>query len=140
MAETDPKDAAPASPGGSPADLELVTGFTFEASHQLHRAPERSKCRRLHGHSWKVEIHVRGELDPETGWVIDFDDMKRACEPVYEALDHRHLNDIEGLENPTSEMVAIWVWERLGHLPGLTAVVVHETCTARCIYRGAGGR
>jgi len=121
----------------NPPQLELATNFTFEASHQLPHAPEHSKCRRLHGHSWKVEVHVRGPLQAETGWVIDFDDIQRACRPVYDALDHRHLNDIEGLENPTSEMVALWIWERLAaDIPELSAVVVHETCTARCTYRG----
>jgi 6-pyruvoyltetrahydropterin/6-carboxytetrahydropterin synthase len=120
--------------------LELATSFTFEASHQLPHAPEQSKCRRLHGHSWKVEVHVRGPLEEHSGWVVDFDQIKRACEPVYDALDHRHLNDIEGLENPTSEHVALWIWERLNpHIPGLSAIVVHETCTARCTYRGPGG-
>lgn len=118
-------------------DFELATSFTFEASHQLPHAPEHSKCRRLHGHSWKVEVHVRGPLEETTGWVIDFDDIKRACEPVYEALDHRHLNDVEGLDNPTSENVALWIWHRLApEIPALSAVVVHETCTARCTYRG----
>ncbi len=118
--------------------LELVTNFTFEASHRLPHAPEHSKCRRLHGHSWKVEVHVCGEVDPTTGWVIDYDDIQTACAPVHDALDHRHLNDVEGLANPTSEMIAIWIWQRLTAIPGLTAVVVHETCTARCVYRGAG--
>jgi 6-pyruvoyltetrahydropterin/6-carboxytetrahydropterin synthase len=117
--------------------LELATSFTFEASHQLPRAPQASKCRRLHGHSWKVEVHVAGELDAETGWVIDYDEIQAACGPVHEALDHRHLNDVEGLENPTSEMVALWIWERLAPaIPGLARIVVHETCTARCTYAG----
>jgi len=117
--------------------LELATNFTFEASHRLPHAPEHSKCRRLHGHSWKVEVQVRGPLEERTGWVIDFDDIKRACEPIYDALDHRHLNDIDGLDNPTSEHIALWIWERLApDIPGLSAVVIHETCTARCVYRG----
>jgi len=118
-------------------ELELATSFTFEASHQLPHAPQHSKCRRLHGHSWKVEIHVRGPLQQETGWVHDFDDIQRACAPLHDALDHRHLNDVEGLANPTSEMIALWIWERLqADVVGLSAIVVHETCTARCVYRG----
>lgn len=127
------------SPKDPPSTLELVTSFTFEASHQLPRAPEHSKCRRLHGHSWKAEVHVRGEVDPTTGWVIDYDDIQRACAPVHDALDHRHLNDVDGLDNPTSEMIAIWIWNHLTEIPGLAAIVVHETCTARCVYRGAAG-
>ena len=125
------------SPNDPAPHLELTTNFTFEASHQLPHAPEHSKCRRLHGHSWKVEVQVSGELQQPKGWVVDFDDIQRACEPIYDALDHRHLNDVEGLDNPTSENVAIWIWERLKpELPELCGVVVHETCTARCVYRG----
>lgn len=117
--------------------LELATSFGFEASHQLPHAPENSKCRRLHGHSWRVEVHVQGEVDPVTGWVVDFDEIAAACEPVRDTLDHRQLNDIEGLENPTSELIAIWIWERLApSVPGLSKIVVHETCTARCAYSG----
>lgn len=125
------------SPSDPDPRLELATTFTFEASHQLPNAPEHSKCRRLHGHSWKVEVHVAGAVDPTSGWVLDFDEIQRACGPVYDALDHRHLNDVEGLENPTSEMTAIWIWERLApSIPGLARIVVHETCTARCLYEG----
>ena len=128
------------SPTDPQPHLELVTSFGFEASHQLDKAPEHSKCRRLHGHSWKVEVQVAGPVDPETGWVVDYDDIQAACEPIYDALDHRHLNEVEGLSNPTSEMVAVWIWERLApELTGLKAVVVHETCTARCIYKGQRG-
>ncbi len=128
------------TPNPSPK-LELVTSFTFEAAHQLPYAPEQSKCRRLHGHSWKVEVHVSGPVDAETGWVIDYDDIQEACRPAYEALDHRHLNEVEGLENPTSEVIAMWIWDRLvDHIPGLSAIVLHETCTARCVYRGPEAR
>lgn len=123
--------------GPGPTYMELAVDFTFEASHVLPEAPPESKCARLHGHSWKVEVHVGGELDPERGWVVDFDRIKGACEPVWEALDHRHLNDLEGLHNPTSEMVAAWIWERLApEVPGLLRITVHETCTARCTYFG----
>ena len=129
--------SAQESRGARPARLELATTFTFEAAHQLHRAPEGSKCSRLHGHSWKVDVLVEGELDEEHGWVVDFDEIARAFEPVYDVLDHRHLNDIEGLETPTSELVAIWIWDRLANaLPQLSGITVHETCTARCTYRG----
>lgn len=120
-----------------PPSYELAREFSFEASHRLPRAPEESKCARLHGHSWRVEVRLEGELDAERGWVHDFDEIGRAFEPIHDALDHRHLNDIEGLDNPTSELVARWIWQRLApEVPGLSAVVVHETCTARCTYRG----
>lgn len=117
--------------------VELTCEFTIEASHQLHLAPEGSVCRRLHGHSWKIEVTVAGPVDPTTGWMIDYHDIEKAWTPLHDVLDHRHLNDVDDLDNPTSEMLAIWIWERLARsLPQLSAVIIHETCTARCAYRG----
>lgn len=121
--------------------VELATTFRIEASHQLPRAPETSVCRRLHGHSWKIDVRVGGTVDPESGWLIDYHEIEAAWQPLHEALDHRHFNDIEGLENPTSENLAIWIWLRLGPaLPQLFSVTVQETCTARCEYFGPHGR
>lgn len=119
--------------------MEIYKEFVFEAAHRLPHVPEGHKCRRLHGHSFRVEIHVRGEVDPVLGWVRDFADLKEAFEPLYRQLDHRHLNEIDGLENPTSENLAVWIWQRLApRLPGLSQVVIRETCTSGCIYRGPG--
>lgn len=121
--------------------VELTTTFGIEASHQLHLAPEGSVCRRLHGHSWKIEVSVAGPVDSAQGWLIDYHDIEAAWAPLHDALDHRHLNDVDGLDNPTSENVAIWVWEQLAdRLPELSCVTVYETCTARCTYFGPGGR
>jgi 6-pyruvoyltetrahydropterin/6-carboxytetrahydropterin synthase len=93
----------------------------------------------MHGHSFKVTVQVAGEVDERLGWVQDFADLSRAFAPVHEALDHRCLNDVAGLENPTSEVLARWIWQRLrAELPLLSAVVVQETCTSRCVYRGEG--
>jgi len=118
-------------------NVELRKTFQFEAAHLLPYLPESHKCRRLHGHSFRVEIAVAGECDPELGWLMDYADIKAAFHPLWEQLDHRHLNEIPGLANPTSEMIAAWIWERLSpHLPQLTEIVVAETCTARCCYRG----
>lgn len=115
----------------------LVKTFTFEAAHRLPNAPEGNKCGRLHGHSFVVEITIEGEVDPLTGWVLDFAELKAIAQPVVAALDHRYLNEIEGLENPTSEILARWLWERLQPgLPLLTCVTVRETCSAKCEYRG----
>ncbi|HEY7122409.1 MAG TPA: 6-carboxytetrahydropterin synthase QueD [Ktedonobacterales bacterium] len=120
--------------------MDIFKEFTFEAAHRLPNVPVGHKCRRLHGHSFRVEIHVRGEVDQETGWVMDFADLKRAFQPLYDQLDHNYLNEIEGLENPTSEVLARWVWQRLRpSLPGLSQVLVRETCTSGCIYRGEDG-
>lgn len=93
------------------------------------------KCARLHGHSFRVELHLRGEPDPALGWVMDFADLKSAFAPIHDALDHRYLNDVPGLENPTSEQLAEWIWQRLRpSLPLLREVVIHETCSAGARY------
>jgi len=117
--------------------IELVKDFRFEAAHWLPNVPEGHKCRRMHGHSFRGEIAVRGEVDPATGWLIDFADLKRAVDPLVAQLDHYLLNDIAGLENPTSEMLAVWLWDRLApHVPLLYRVTVEETCSSRCHYFG----
>lgn len=117
--------------------LELRKTFQFEAAHLLPLLPESHKCRRLHGHSFQVEVVVEGENDPRLGWVMDYADITAAFKPLWEQLDHNYLNEIAGLENPTSENVALWIWEHLKPaLPLLTEIVVAETCTARCVYRG----
>jgi 6-pyruvoyltetrahydropterin/6-carboxytetrahydropterin synthase len=111
--------------------------FQVEAAHRLPHVPPGHKCARLHGHSFRIEVHVDGDLDPVRGWVMDFADIKAAFQPLYDRLDHHYLNEIEGLENPTSERLAVWIWERLKPgLPGLARIVVHETCTSGCTYAG----
>ena len=117
---------------------EIYREFTFEAAHRLPNVPDNHKCGRLHGHSYRVEVHVSGPVGEDTGWVQDFGDLKAAFAPLDTLLDHNYLNDIEGLENPTSERLAAWIWERLKpELPLLSEVVVHETCTSGARYRGA---
>ncbi len=115
----------------------LVKSFGFESAHVLPQVPPGHKCGRLHGHSFRCEVEVTGEVDAKTGFVMDFADISAACRPLRETLDHRHLNAVAGLENPTSEVICKWIWDRLKpKLPGLSAVKLHETCTARCEYRG----
>jgi 6-pyruvoyltetrahydropterin/6-carboxytetrahydropterin synthase len=117
--------------------VEIFKEFTFEAAHRLPHVPDGHKCSRLHGHSYRVTVHVGGPVDSHLGWVRDFDDLTRAMRPVLDRLDHYYLNDIEGLDNPTSEVLARWIWDWLkASLPGLSQVVVRETCTAGCVYRG----
>lgn len=117
--------------------MEIFREFSFEAAHRLPHVAESHKCGRLHGHSYRVTVHVEGEVGPQTGWVMDFGDVKAVFEPVRGELDHYYLNEIPGLENPTSEVLARWIWDRLApNLPGLSAVTVGETCTSGCTYRG----
>lgn len=117
--------------------MEIFKEITFEAAHRLPSVPQGHKCGRLHGHSFTIEIHISGEVDSTSGWVMDFTQIKEAFTPLFEQLDHHYLNEIEGLENPTSENLARWIWQRLmPRLPSLCKLVVRETCTSGCIYQG----
>jgi 6-pyruvoyltetrahydropterin/6-carboxytetrahydropterin synthase len=116
---------------------EIFKEFTFEAAHRLPCVPEGHKCGRLHGHSFRVALHVAGPVEPESGWLMDFAELKDRFEPLYDRLDHHYLNEIEGLENPTSENIALWIWDHLKPIvPQLSQVVVQETCTSGAIYKG----
>jgi 6-pyruvoyltetrahydropterin/6-carboxytetrahydropterin synthase len=118
-------------------NVRLVHEFRFEAAHRLPRVPAGHKCQRLHGHSFKVELAVEGPVDPETGWFIDFDELYQAWKPLHDVLDHNYLNEVEGLENPTSEILSKWIWDRLRpQIPSLRRVTLFETCDARCEYEG----
>lgn len=117
--------------------MEIYKEFSFEAAHLLPNAPEGHKCGRLHGHSFRVELRLRGPVDAHMGWLRDFAEMKLAFKPLEDQLDHHFLNEIPGLENPTSENLARWIWKSLKpELPELCRVIVRETCTAGCIYDG----
>src|SRR5437870_640785 len=120
-----------------PHSVELVKDFRFEAAHFLPSVPEGHKCRRMHGHSFRGEVAVRGEVDPKTGWLVDFADLKRVVDPVVARVDHYLLNEIDGLLNPTSENVAAWFWAQLAPLVvNLHRITIEETCTSRIHYFG----
>ena len=117
--------------------MEIFKEFGIEAAHRLPNVPADHKCARMHGHSFRITIHVSGDVDPELGWVQDFADLGKAFAPIHERLDHRCLNDVPGLENPTSENLCAWIWRELKpSLPGLSRIVVRETCTSGCSYDG----
>ena len=117
--------------------MEIFKSFRFEAAHRLPNVPPGHKCEKLHGHSYRIEVHVRGSVGAETGWVIDFADIENAFRPIFEQLDHTVLNDIDELSNPTSENIAAWIWRKLRRsVPGLAKLVVHETDTSGCVYEG----
>ena len=118
-------------------NVRLVKEYRFEAAHRLPNVPEGHKCQRLHGHSFKIELAIFGPADEGTGWFIDFGEIDALWAPVYDVLDHRYLNEVPGLENPTSENLSRWLWQRLKpQLPALSQVTVYETCDARCEYAG----
>lgn len=117
--------------------MEIFKEFSIEAAHWLPSVPEDHKCRRMHGHSFRIKVCVDGPVDETLGWVMDFADLKAAFRTIEDQLDHRCLNDVDGLENPTSENLARWIWDRLKpSLPALSKVQVRETCTSGCVYRG----
>ncbi len=119
--------------------MEVFREFTFEAAHRLPNVPEGHKCARLHGHSYRVTVEVSGPVDESHGWVMDFAHIKCAFKPLEAKLDHYYLNDVPGLENPTSENLARWIWDELQPgLPLLSGITVRETCTSGCTYRGPG--
>ena len=116
---------------------ELSKTFRFDAAHRLPKVPAGHKCAAMHGHGYRVTVIVAGEVDPQAGWVMDFGKIKGAVEPLIKQLDHTTLNEIPGLENPTSEMLAKWFWNRIvPNLPELSAIVVAESETSCCTYRG----
>ena len=118
--------------------MDIFNRFSLEAARRLPNLPPEHPCSRVHGHSFQIEVHVCGPLDAQLGWVIDFADIQRAWQPIHASLDHRYLNEVEGLENPTSERLAQWIWQRLHPaLPGLAKIVVMETATSGCIYSDA---
>lgn len=116
--------------------MDIFREFTFEAAHRLPRVPDGHKCGRLHGHSYRVEVHVRGYVDPGSGMVMDFADIKDAFKPLADMLDHHYLNEVDGLENPTSENLAHWIWKHLESTLPLARIVVRETCTSGASYFG----
>ena len=121
--------------------MRLERSYRFEAAHFLPRVPPGHKCARMHGHSYHIEVAVEGEVDPERGWVMDFAEIDEHVAPLVRQLDHQVLNEIEGLSNPTSELLSRWFWGRLAPwMPGLVEVVVSETPTSRCVYRGEKDR
>ena len=117
--------------------VRLVHEFRFEAAHYLPKVPPGHKCQRLHGHSFKIELSVSGPVDDKTGWFIDFGELYAIWQPLHDVLDHNYLNEVPGLENPTSEVLSRWIWDKMKpKLPSLDQVTLFETCDARCEYRG----
>lgn len=117
--------------------MEIFKVFHIDAAHRLPHVPQGHKCAKLHGHSFRIKIHISGAVDPQLGWVIDFADIAKAFQPLHDQLDHKCLNDIEGLANPTSENLAKWLWRHLHPaLPQLSKIVVQESTESGCIYEG----
>jgi 6-pyruvoyltetrahydropterin/6-carboxytetrahydropterin synthase len=121
--------------------MDIFRAFTIEAAHRLPNVPVGHKCSRLHGHSFRIELHITGPVEAHSGWVMDFADVREAFQSTYDQLDHHYLNEVPGLENPTSENLARWIWQQMKpRLPLLAKIVVHETCTSGAVYDGGDWR
>ncbi len=117
--------------------MRIYKEFKFDAAHWLPNVGPNHKCSKMHGHTFAVEIHVEDEIDPQLGWVLDYNVLRTHVEPLIDQLDHAVMNDIEGLENPTSENLSLWLWNKIKPvLPQLVQVVVKENPTNVCIYAG----
>ena len=117
--------------------MNVFKTFTIEAARSLPNLPDGHPCKNIHGHSFKITITVTGNVDNKTGFVMDFGDIDETFNPLLSKLDHSYLNDIEGLENPSSENVCQWIWERLApSLPGLSQIDIKETDSTGCTYKG----
>ena len=117
--------------------MEIFKEFTFDSAHYLPNVPEGHKCKNMHGHTYRVRFYLEGPIDPHTGWVIDFGDIKAVWKPIEQMLDHNLLNDIPGLENPTAEIIAVWLWNKMkSQLPLLSKIELNETPTCGAIYQG----
>lgn len=118
--------------------MKITQAFHFEAAHRLPFVAETHRCRRLHGHSYRVELELQGLVDPQSGFVVDFFDIEAAFSPLLHELDHHYLNEIAGLENPTAEIIAIWIYARVRpKLPALAKVRVYETPDCWAEHDGA---
>ncbi len=112
--------------------------FTFDSAHFLPNVPQGHKCANMHGHTYALSVFVEGEPDTKTGWIIDYGDLKMHIKPVIDILDHHLLNDIPGLENPTSEILTIWLWNKLKPMiPELKRIELKETPSSGVIYEGS---
>lgn len=119
------------------SEMTIYKEFEFDAAHNLTQVPEGHKCSNLHGHTFKLIVFLRGNINPDRGWVVDYGDIKEAMEPLLEQLDHAVLNELPGIQNPTSENLCVWIWERLKPaIPQLFKIELKETKSSGCIYQG----
>lgn len=117
--------------------VTLTKSFDFHAAHALGTFPQGHRCRQMHGHTFRVDVVVSGDVDPRKGYLVDFGEIRKLTDPIQAKLDHTTLNDIPGLEVPTAEMIAKWVYDQLApNLPQLEAIRIHETPNNTAEYRG----
>lgn len=117
--------------------MQIFKQFSFDSAHFLPHVPEGHKCKEIHGHTYRLTVYVAGEPDEKLGWVMDFAVLKNVIEPLIKSIDHTLLNNIPGLENPTCERIAIWLWDNIKpQVPLLSKIELHETLTSGVVYEG----
>ena len=117
--------------------MEIYKEFSFDSAHFLPNVPIGHKCREMHGHTYRLKVFIKGALDPKLGWIMDFKDLKEALLPVIDQLDHKLINNIKGLDNPTAENITVWIWQQIKpSLPLLSRIELYETPTTGVIYSG----
>lgn len=117
--------------------MQIFKQFSFDSAHVLPNVPDGHKCKNLHGHTYHLTVFFEGNLDSSLGWVIDFTEIKTKMTPIINRLDHNYLNDIKGLENPTCEIMCVWLWDEIKPLlPALSKIELKETPTSGAIYEG----
>lgn len=117
--------------------MEIFKKYYFDSAHFLPNVPENHKCRNMHGHTYKLIVFISGNIENNNGWVMDFAVLKNTINSIIEIIDHKVLNDISGLENPTCENIARWLWVKIKVvIPELTRIELHETPTTGVIYNG----
>ena len=117
--------------------MKIFKNFTFDSAHFLPNVPEGHKCKELHGHTYRLTVILESELVKKLDWVVDFAEVKNVINPIIDSIDHKLLNDIEGLQNPTCEIVAIWLWNKIkDELPQLTKIELSENASSGVIYEG----
>ena len=117
--------------------MNIYKIFNIESARSLPNLPDSHPCKNIHGHSFKIKITVSGKINKATGMVLDFNQIDEIFNPIHLLIDHKYLNDIKGLENPSSENLAIWIWKRLKpKLPTIIEIEIKETSETGCIYKG----
>jgi 6-pyruvoyltetrahydropterin/6-carboxytetrahydropterin synthase len=117
--------------------MEIYKEFAFDSAHFLPNVPDGHKCKNMHGHTYRLRVCIKGEPDPHLGWLMDFKDLKDIVCKVTDQLDHKLINDVPGLENPTAENITIWIWKQIRPLlPLLSRIELYETPTTGVIYAG----
>jgi len=117
--------------------MEIYKEFSFDSAHFLPYVPDGHKCKNMHGHTYRLRVFIEGQPDPRLGWVMDFKELKDVVSIVIDQLDHKLINDIDGLDNPTAENITIWIWQQIKPLlPLLSRIELYETPTTGVIYKG----